>query len=306
LISRGGNTSVGRLGGSDRFSSGSAALVGPMPIPEKAMWGDKRCGRCGAMVSTTDQSGDACPRCGAPWKNEGTATGGDSAAGTSLRAPKSQQAGAKRALAWIVGSSVLVGGVAIYFKQKEQPRVQQAAERSQQIERRAEQMEDPAERIRQAEHRLAGQLEDAAEQMRQEKQRLAELLAQAQAKAALATGDRGVGRATAPQIVPGPAEVRGALDKEIIHRIVRRHINEVKYCYEQESSKKPNLAGRITVQFTIAASGQVIASVLQSSTVGNLKIENCVVQAVRRWGFPHPEGGGIVIVSYPFSFQPGN
>ncbi len=119
-------------------------------------------------------------------------------------------------------------------------------------------------------------------------------------------GGLGGRRARAPDVIPGQANVRGSLDKEIIRRIIRRHINEVKYCYETELTKKANLAGRVSVQFTIAATGQVIASVLQSSTMGNLRVENCVVQAVRRWEFPKPLGGGIVIVSYPFNFTAGS
>jgi len=117
-------------------------------------------------------------------------------------------------------------------------------------------------------------------------------------------GGLGGRRAKAPDVIPGTANVRGSLDKEIIRRIIRRHINEVKYCYEQELTKKASLGGRIMVQFTIAASGQVIASVLQNSTMGNAKVENCTVQAVRRWEFPKPLGGGIVIVSYPFVLTP--
>ena len=117
-------------------------------------------------------------------------------------------------------------------------------------------------------------------------------------------GGLGGRRARAPDVIPGQANVRGSLDKEIIRRIIRRHINEVKYCYEQELTKKPELGGRIMVQFTIAASGQVIASVLQNSTMGNARVENCTVQAVRRWEFPKPLGGGIVIVSYPFLLTP--
>jgi len=118
-------------------------------------------------------------------------------------------------------------------------------------------------------------------------------------------GGLGGRRARAPDVIPGQANVRGSLDKEIIRRIIRRHINEVKYCYETELTKKADLAGRISVQFTIAATGTVIASVLQSSTMGNIRVENCVVQAVRRWEFPKPLGGGIVIVSYPFNFTAG-
>jgi hypothetical protein len=112
-------------------------------------------------------------------------------------------------------------------------------------------------------------------------------------------------RARGPEIVPGQATVRGSLDKEIIRRIIRRHINEVRFCYETELTKKSELSGRISVQFTIAGTGQVVTSVLQSTTMGNVRVESCVVQAIRRWEFPRPVGGGIVIVSYPFNFTAG-
>jgi hypothetical protein len=118
-------------------------------------------------------------------------------------------------------------------------------------------------------------------------------------------GGLGGKRAKAPDVAPGKANVRGSLDPEIIRRIIRRHLNEVQYCYEQGLTTKPDLAGRIMVQFTIAASGQVIASVLQNSTMGNARVENCTVQAVHRWEFPKPLGGGIVMVSYPFVLTPG-
>jgi hypothetical protein len=111
-------------------------------------------------------------------------------------------------------------------------------------------------------------------------------------------------QARPPDILMGHATVRGSLDKEIIRRIIRKHVNEVKFCYEQELTKKPSLAGRIQVQFAINGAGQVISSVMQSSTMGNARVEGCVVQAVKRWPFPQPLGGGLVIVSYPFVLAP--
>jgi TonB family protein len=107
-----------------------------------------------------------------------------------------------------------------------------------------------------------------------------------------------------PDVIPGQAQVRGTLDKEIIRRVIRRHIDDVKACYELELASRPVLGGRVTVQFTIAATGQVVASVLQASTLGSPRVENCIVQTVRRWEFPKPLGGGIVIVSYPFVLTP--
>ena len=107
-------------------------------------------------------------------------------------------------------------------------------------------------------------------------------------------------KARAPRVVAGRAAVRGALDKEIIRRIIRRHINEVKYCYQKELQSNPDLFGRIIIQFTISPTGQVVTSKVQTSTMKNKNVETCIAMAVRRWLFPKPKGGGIVIVSYPF------
>jgi len=111
-------------------------------------------------------------------------------------------------------------------------------------------------------------------------------------------------RAIVPDPVPGIVHVNGALDKEIIRRTVRRHLNEVKFCYEQALLTRPSLSGRIVVQFAIAPTGRVLTSVVQSSSLGVAAADSCVVNAVKRWEFPQPDHGGLAVVSYPFSFSP--
>ncbi len=118
-------------------------------------------------------------------------------------------------------------------------------------------------------------------------------------------GGLGGRRASAPRIRSGAAEVRGSLSREVIRRIVHRHINEVRFCYERALQRRPDLAGRISVRFIISATGAVQTAALGSSTLGDAEVENCIVQAVRRWTFPQPDGGGIVVVTYPFVFTPG-
>jgi hypothetical protein len=107
-----------------------------------------------------------------------------------------------------------------------------------------------------------------------------------------------------PEVIPSRAEVRGGLDKEIVRRIVRQHLNEVRFCYDEALARTPTLAGRVVVQFTIAGTGKVLASVLQSSTLGSAAVESCIVGATRRWLYPAPLGGGLVSVSYPFQLAP--
>jgi hypothetical protein len=106
------------------------------------------------------------------------------------------------------------------------------------------------------------------------------------------------------QFIVQPTIVRGSLDKEIVRRIVRQHLNEVRFCYEQALVRRPSLAGRIVAQFTIAPTGRVLASALQSSSLGEASVDACIVEATRRWEFPRPAGGGVVVVSYPFQLSP--
>src|SRR5439155_9274372 len=94
----------------------------------------------------------------------------------------------------------------------------------------------------------------------------------------------------------------GPMERELVRRILRRHGAEVNYCYEQELIKRPALAGQLTVQFTITASGQVDNAVLRSSTMRNARVENCIVQVVRRWEFPAREG--IAVVVFPLVLAP--
>lgn len=111
--------------------------------------------------------------------------------------------------------------------------------------------------------------------------------------------------AVAPRILVGRAIVRGALDKEILRRVIRRHINEVRFCYEKELGPgKKATGGRVELKLVIVETGRVLTSEVTSSTLGNPAVESCIAAAGRRWEFPSANGGGIVEVHYPFVFRP--
>jgi TonB family protein len=105
------------------------------------------------------------------------------------------------------------------------------------------------------------------------------------------------------QFVPGRTIVVGGLSRDVINRIIQRHYNEVKYCYEKELTKDPSLYGKVTVSFLIEGSGRVADALVQQSTMGNEPVETCIVNHVRRWAFPAPEGGSTVQVTYPYVFK---
>ena len=107
-------------------------------------------------------------------------------------------------------------------------------------------------------------------------------------------------QAAGPVAGIGPPVVRGRLDREIVRRVVRQHLPEVRFCYEREAIGHPDLAGRVQVEFTIGPNGRVLASGVAASSTRSPALDGCIQQAVRRWEFPQPEGGGPVIVIYPF------
>jgi len=99
---------------------------------------------------------------------------------------------------------------------------------------------------------------------------------------------------------------KGSLDKEFIRDVIRSHISAVRACYESGLSGNLALEGRISYQFTIASDGTVLVSLVQSSTMNDPDVEDCVGREICNWEFPKPLGGGIVIVSYPFNFTAGD
>jgi TonB family protein len=109
--------------------------------------------------------------------------------------------------------------------------------------------------------------------------------------------------AQVPTLRMGQADVRGSLSKEAIRRTIHQNISQVRYCYERALSERPALSGRISIQFLINPSGLVQQSMVGQSSMGHPALDRCVADAVRRWTFPAPEGGGYVHVSYPFVFE---
>ncbi|PRQ07202.1 AgmX/PglI C-terminal domain-containing protein [Enhygromyxa salina] len=102
----------------------------------------------------------------------------------------------------------------------------------------------------------------------------------------------------------GKGEVTGSgIDRDMIRRIVRAHLNEVRSCYNAGLLKNPNLQGRVTIQFSIMGTGKVGSSVVQEDTAKDGSVANCIAKAVKRWQFPRVVGGGTALVSYPFLLQ---
>jgi TonB family protein len=106
-----------------------------------------------------------------------------------------------------------------------------------------------------------------------------------------------------PNVRYGAVELQGGLSAEVVRRVNQRHINEVRFCYEQGLSRAPDAEGRVVLRYTIAPAGVVKTAEVASSTVTYAQIGTCLTQAVRRWQYPAPEGGGVVTVSLPITLS---
>jgi len=100
---------------------------------------------------------------------------------------------------------------------------------------------------------------------------------------------------------PSSAIGSGKLDKGQIAAVVRRRVKSVTSCYERELKKNPDLAGKISVQFTIGQMGRITSIKAAVNTTGSAAVASCITARIKRWRFPKPEGGDVT-VSYPFVF----
>lgn len=102
----------------------------------------------------------------------------------------------------------------------------------------------------------------------------------------------------------GDPVILGALDRALIDGVIKQHMSQIRYCYQRELSKHPDLAGKVVMRFVIARDGTVASAAAKSDGLGHPAVAACLSGQFLRMRFPEPQGGGIVVVSYPFLFSP--
>lgn len=98
--------------------------------------------------------------------------------------------------------------------------------------------------------------------------------------------------------------IMGGLDKSVIDEVVRRHMPQISNCYRRALNAGAPFSGRVLSRWVITGSGRVSNAGVETSSLGNTEVERCLVGVIQRMLFPEPLGGGVVEVSYPFSFAP--
>ncbi len=104
-------------------------------------------------------------------------------------------------------------------------------------------------------------------------------------------------------------EISGPVDDPVrssqsITATVRQYQSGIRYAYNKELLANPDISGKITVAFVIAADGSVESVEIRQSSVGWPPLEEAVRKRMLHWKFPKARGGGPVRVVFPFVFQP--
>jgi len=107
-----------------------------------------------------------------------------------------------------------------------------------------------------------------------------------------------------PEIV-GEATNTAKRAEDVIGRVVKQNITSISMSYEKELKKNPQLAGKITVKFTIEEDGSVSNVEIVETTMNSPDLESDIVRKIKRWTFEAlSAGSGSTVVTYPFVFQP--
>ena len=106
-----------------------------------------------------------------------------------------------------------------------------------------------------------------------------------------------------PQSIEGAGSASEKRDIAAINGVVATHRLSIRMSYERFLKRSPDLAGKITVRFTIDAAGNVSNVEIVENTTGNKEIEDDIIRKVGMWKF-EAIGEGEVRVTYPFIFQP--
>lgn len=99
--------------------------------------------------------------------------------------------------------------------------------------------------------------------------------------------------------------VLGSMDPELLRKILREHLPQFRYCYQQELNRhKDELAGVLDLNFRILSSGKVDRiEIVVSDNSFSQSGTSCMTNVLNMIEFPKPKGGGVVDVRQPLNFS---
>lgn len=100
----------------------------------------------------------------------------------------------------------------------------------------------------------------------------------------------------------GDEEALGYRSEQSVMSVVNSRMGRITWLYEKYLKRQPNLRGKVSVEFTIAANGFVTSVRILESTVDHPQLESDIINLVKRLKFdPIPSGSTTFV--FPFHFK---
>ena len=97
---------------------------------------------------------------------------------------------------------------------------------------------------------------------------------------------------------PCKGKVTGTLQSAL-----RARAGQARRCYERALRLNPTLKGRLTVNVTVGAAGQVCSASISNNTLGDASVSSCALGSFQGATLPPPQGG-CVNTRVPVNFVP--
>lgn len=118
-------------------------------------------------------------------------------------------------------------------------------------------------------------------------------------------GSGGIGSKGSVNIDVGGQEASftGSMDKEAIRRLIQQNKNSIRSCYERSLQRKPDLYGKVVIEWDIEEKGRVGRAVVKSNTMGDEEVAQCILGRIKSIQFPDPPPDTTGRVTFPFVFS---
>jgi hypothetical protein len=119
----------------------------------------------------------------------------------------------------------------------------------------------------------------------------------------VAGGSKGLERRLSrrtPPLKVGDLQVMGALDRQIIRRVILRRIPQLRSCQTLGRGQRSKRTAKVVIRLTIA-DGSVVRATVKTSTLRSPSVEKCLIEEIETLRFPGKGIPGILLVTLPLS-----
>jgi len=88
---------------------------------------------------------------------------------------------------------------------------------------------------------------------------------------------------------------KGSIEEDAVGALIEDGRSGLVRCAAREKRKSPESAGEVLLRIVVGGAGRVKSVRLASSDFRGKGLDRCITRQVKRWKFPRPSGGPVVV-----------